>query len=323
MMSCQTPGMCSPHGGCKQPETLYATIDRDELKRLQADSEELARLRSQPVRQVGGESPKLTVWYGSMPESNGKSNWTAILHSGDITTGMTIERSECPDRVRYEADRVRYLIGELKEEPLILDYDADKHSGYVAPAALAPAAVVRVDPFPAPSIQNKPCGECHIQPGETCDICHAKEPTGSRQTHTDCRSEEGITVGLIDGIINSARLLKGRTITGAVREALDDLRSDEDFAAIGSMATVVLPKRSPWQTLGPATGFKEVGWKTALAEVARLNRRAIPEGLLERTERHLANWLELNACECEGFHVCGRNEVKADRDELRALLGKS
>jgi hypothetical protein len=77
---------------------------------------------------------KLTVWYGSMPESNGKTNWTAILHRGDISEGITLDRSEHPDRVRYEADRVRYLIGEIDKKPCILDYDADKHSGYVAPA---------------------------------------------------------------------------------------------------------------------------------------------------------------------------------------------
>jgi hypothetical protein len=75
----------------------------------------------------------LAVWYGPMPESNGKTNWTAILHKGDIASGMTIARSEYPDRVRYEADHVRWLIGELAVEPWILDYDADKHSGYTAP----------------------------------------------------------------------------------------------------------------------------------------------------------------------------------------------
>jgi hypothetical protein len=80
---------------------------------------------------------ELTVWYGSLPESNGKTNWTAILHKGDIAEGHTIDRSEYPDRVRYAADCVRYLIGELKERPWILDYDADKHSGYVANAAQA------------------------------------------------------------------------------------------------------------------------------------------------------------------------------------------
>lgn len=85
------------------------------------------------ARAASPQPAALTVWYGSMPESNGKSNWTAILHKGDIASGMTIDRSEYPDRVRYEADRVRWLIGELSDEPWILDYDADKHSGYVAP----------------------------------------------------------------------------------------------------------------------------------------------------------------------------------------------
>lgn len=85
------------------------------------------------------QQPALTVWYGDMPESNGKSNFTAILmrkHGNkldNMTNGITIDRSEYPDRVRYEADRVRYLIGELTERPFILDYDADKHSGYVRP----------------------------------------------------------------------------------------------------------------------------------------------------------------------------------------------
>ncbi|TQC75589.1 hypothetical protein [Pantoea dispersa] len=79
---------------------------------------------------------ELTVWYGAMPETNGKSNWTAILHrKGEcISTGITIDRSEYPERVRYEADRMRYLIGELLEKPDILTYDANKHSGYKKPA---------------------------------------------------------------------------------------------------------------------------------------------------------------------------------------------
>lgn len=74
------------------------------------------------------KQPELEVWYGAMPESNGKSNFTAILKRKGC--GITLDRSEYPDRVRYEADRARYLIGDLDEEPCILDYDADKHSGY-------------------------------------------------------------------------------------------------------------------------------------------------------------------------------------------------
>lgn len=79
--------------------------------------------------------PELTVWYGSMPETNGKTNWTAMLHrkGQHPWEGITIDRSEYPDRVRYEADRMRHLIGELPDEPDILSYDADAHSGYVNP----------------------------------------------------------------------------------------------------------------------------------------------------------------------------------------------
>ncbi|OIR49494.1 DUF551 domain-containing protein [Enterobacter sp. FB] len=87
-------------------------------------------------KKLADGKPELTVWYGSMPESNGKANWTAILHrkgEGRCMDGFTIDRSEYPGRVLYAADRVRYLIGEKSERPRILDYDADAHSGYVKP----------------------------------------------------------------------------------------------------------------------------------------------------------------------------------------------
>lgn len=100
-----------------------------------------AELRAAPT------DGKLTVFYGSLPESNGKSNYTAILHRGDISKGITIERGEYPERVRYDADRVRWLIGELDHEPWILDYDADKHSGYVGPKTDLNAAIQRVAAF--------------------------------------------------------------------------------------------------------------------------------------------------------------------------------
>lgn len=86
------------------------------------------------ARQPGAQ---LAVWCGPMLESNGRQNWTAMLYrkGGDIFRegSMQIERSEYPDRVRYEADRLRYLIGELAEEPDIMEYDANLHSGYVEP----------------------------------------------------------------------------------------------------------------------------------------------------------------------------------------------
>lgn len=114
---------------------------------------------------------ELTVWYGSMPESNGKTNWTAILHRkggegsllGVLSDGITIERSEYPDRVRYEADRMRYLIGELKTEPWILDYDENKHSGYVRPEQ------------PAPVSAAERCFHCN-QPGGQCCTTAGAQP---------------------------------------------------------------------------------------------------------------------------------------------------
>lgn len=97
--------------------------------------------------------PELTVWYGAMPESNGKANWTAILHrkgEGRCMNGFTIDRSEYPGRVLYAADRVRYLIGEKSERPSILDYDADAHSGYMktgnSPVIPGGQALVPVEP---------------------------------------------------------------------------------------------------------------------------------------------------------------------------------
>lgn len=68
----------------------------------------------------------LQVWYGSTPESNGRTNWTAILHRGDLSEGFTLARSEHPQRVRYGADCVRHLIGELPDEPDVLAYDGDE-----------------------------------------------------------------------------------------------------------------------------------------------------------------------------------------------------
>ena len=50
-------------------------------------------------------------------------------------------------------------------------------------------------------------------------------------TYTDCRSEVGITVGIIDAIITLCRLLRGRDMSGdEVVQALQDLRHDENFA---------------------------------------------------------------------------------------------
>lgn len=54
-------------------------------------------------------------------------------------------------------------------------------------------------------------------------------------TSTDCRSETGITVSLIDAIIAIARILAHRDLRSIeIGEALQDLRSDEDVSYIVS-----------------------------------------------------------------------------------------
>ena len=54
-------------------------------------------------------------------------------------------------------------------------------------------------------------------------------PKRTSTSKSDCRSPEGITVGLIDSIITAARVLSYRQFThAAVLEALKDLREDSD-----------------------------------------------------------------------------------------------
>lgn len=84
------------------------------------------------VELIAQHDATLQVWFGAMPESNGKSNWTAILHTGDIAEGFTLARSEYKDRVRYSADSARFLIGELADRPDILAYDGDLQEAWNA-----------------------------------------------------------------------------------------------------------------------------------------------------------------------------------------------
>ena len=55
----------------------------------------------------------------------------------------------------------------------------------------------------------------------------------AEHTQTDCRTDTGVTVSLIDGIINSARLLANRAVDDpAIAAALADLRADEDVSRL-------------------------------------------------------------------------------------------
>ena len=87
------------------------------------------------VRPVGPQAtmqPRLTVRLQSFPESNGKRNWTALLVRVDAWHGLvgncggiTIDRGEYWNRVAYEAERAKLLIGERDTEPDIMDYGDD------------------------------------------------------------------------------------------------------------------------------------------------------------------------------------------------------
>jgi hypothetical protein len=49
----------------------------------------------------------------------------------------------------------------------------------------------------------------------------------------DCRSPEGVTIGLIDAILSVARIAAKRDLKNpAVQEALKDLAEDEDVHAV-------------------------------------------------------------------------------------------
>lgn len=61
---------------------------------------------------------------------------------------------------------------------------------------------------------------------------------------TDCRCEEGITVGLIDGLIAICRIVAKRDLSpDVVGEALLDLMGDEDLGTIIETAKKVADQR--------------------------------------------------------------------------------
>jgi non-canonical purine NTP pyrophosphatase (RdgB/HAM1 family) len=59
------------------------------------------------------------------------------------------------------------------------------------------------------------------------------QDTGNDNRTTDCRDEDGITVGLVDAIISIVRVLAKKDLDAPdVREALKDLAEDEDLRKI-------------------------------------------------------------------------------------------
>lgn len=56
----------------------------------------------------------------------------------------------------------------------------------------------------------------------------------------DCRSEEGITVGLIDALISIARIAAHRDLASlAVEQALLDFNNDEDLLKLRVQARII------------------------------------------------------------------------------------
>ena len=56
---------------------------------------------------------------------------------------------------------------------------------------------------------------------------------GDKAQPVDCRSPAGVAIGLIDGIIASCRVLRTMDLSDdGVREALEDVRQDEDVRAV-------------------------------------------------------------------------------------------
>lgn len=87
------------------------------------------------------------------------------------------------------------MLAALWEAMILSTYDGSQApmagAGYDAALAAAPTPPAQ-EPFPKPQRKDggEPCGECHVQPGETCDICGAvgpvPEPTYISRQATEC-----------------------------------------------------------------------------------------------------------------------------------------
>ena len=69
--------------------------------------------------------------------------------------------------------------------------------------------------------------------GNALSECAADVEAVVTESHTDCRTDEGVAVGLLDGIIANLRVLRRHyelaLDTEASKEALKDLLDDEDL----------------------------------------------------------------------------------------------
>lgn len=110
----------------------YTGLPRNELD-IQSDPQGVLIVPPGALlRAAKPAQPKLKVVIHSYPESNGKRNWTALITrdhkwNGLIGNGggITVAHGEYWNRVAYESERARFLIGEREKEPDIIQYGWD------------------------------------------------------------------------------------------------------------------------------------------------------------------------------------------------------
>lgn len=62
------------------------------------------------------------------------------------------------------------------------------------------------------------------------------------QTYSDCKTENGITIGLVDAVISILRVLSPRDLTHPyVVAALTDLKGDPDYAKLVETLSTINP----------------------------------------------------------------------------------
>lgn len=73
-------------------------------------------------------------------------------------------------------------------------------------------------------------GKQALESYDTLIVRKFLKPIYEDDSYTDCRNDDGITVGLIDGLISILRVLKNRDLSPEeVKQALLDLSDDEDL----------------------------------------------------------------------------------------------
>lgn len=109
---------------------------------------------------------------------------------------------------------------------------------------------------------------------------------------TDCRSDEGVTVGLIDSIIYTCRVLACRDLsTEVVMEALKDLHSDEDVDTIFKKAVNFLDSIVGEQNIKLNNVYAVLKEKDAIID-QRNNMLSEMSSELELTKVHLKSCRE-------------------------------